>query len=621
MMASQTGKTMAIIFVLEYIVKVLKKAIISVRATRDTAIEWMRDKFLPTVESTPALKGLIKDPRQKGSNSTAMSRKFPGGFIKTIGAKSPSAFRGTSAPVIVQDEIDSYAVTKEGDPMALADRAAKTFSEAIFLKSSTPTLVNVSRIFAGFMSGDQQYYFLPCCVCGEFQHLKTEQLKFSFTAEEYEIIKEPGFKPSDHTWKVGEFSIKDTKNAMYVCEHCNHGWTDSQRIQAYMSGHTENSPIIVNGVELRARWQATAPFNGIRSRHLSGLYMTIGLKKGYDTYLEQFSEEFLAAVHGGKETLMVWTNIFKCWVFEDAHEKVDWEKIKDRAEDYDARIELPAQVVWIAGGVDVHPDRIEISFYGWGDEQEAWALEHHIIYGDFDMPSMQDTVEEYLIDKKFHHEVLGDLHVSAIGFDSGHQTKVYAVYKFCSKHRWRNFWSIKGFDNGLGDSVQRHVERRYGGLRFNLNTDFFKNMFFDHLKNEDQGARRVHFPKHFSETYFRQLCSEKRITIKNKFGGYVSRWVKFAQRNETLDCAIYAFAIFEICRQDESIHRKWIEVKNELAKREQPAVVEHPEVMNIPSERKDPSLPKIDPHKPTPPPKPRQQARFRYQSPFSKLRF
>ena len=601
MMASQSaGKTMCLILILEFVICILKKSIIAVRATKDTAQEWMREKFIPTVEATECMKGLLKDPRSRGSNSTSLSRKFPGGSIKAIGAKSPMAFRGTSAPVVVQDEVDSYVTLKEGDPCALADRAAKTFSEAILLKCSTPTLINFSKIFEGFLSGDQQYYFVPCPVCGGFQHLKTENLKFSFTAEEYEETKRPDFDPSDYTWQIGEFSIKDTQRAIYVCECCQHGWTDTQRIQAYMSGHPDNPPIVIAGKDLRAEWRATAPFKGIRSRHLNGMYMTIGLKKGYENYLHQFSEEFLTAVRGGRETLMVWTNIFKCWVFEDAHEKVEWKTVKDRAEDYDARKELPAQVCWIAGGVDVHPDRIELVFYGWGHEQEAWALEHRVIYGDFDMPEMQESVSDYLLKKRFKHPVLGELTVSAIAFDSGKQTKVQAVYKFCGKHKLSNFWSVKGFDQALGEVYQRKVERRFGGWRFNFNVDYLKNLIFDRLKNTDDGPRKIHFPKHFTDMFYQQLCSEKRIAVKNKLGGFSLQWVKIssAWRNEMLDATVYSFGVYEICRQDEWISRKWKEIQAELAKREPVAPVEKREVYMVQSEKKDPALVERDDRKP-----------------------
>jgi phage terminase large subunit GpA-like protein len=657
MLASQAGgKTLCMIILCMFVVEVLKKSLLMVRATKDTALEFLRDKFLPTVEATPSMRGILKDPRQKGSGSTAFNRKFAGGSAKWVGAKSPASFRGSSQGKIFQDEIDSYEVTKEGDPCALADRAAITFSDAWKVKCSTPTLAGFSRIHAGYERGDKRKYFVPCCHCGGFQWLKDEQMKFSFTAEEH-----ARFDPANdqataavangYAWEIGTFPIRDTKRTIYVCEHCHHGWTDTQRIQAYLSGHTDNPAMSISSAsfeagkmnkrkfgrqeeenealgmpefrefgvkaiensesksyELRAHWRATAPFNGIRSRQLSGMYLTIGLKEGFVNYLHQFAEDFREAVRGGRETFMVWNNIFKAIAFEDAAEKLDWKSLKERAENYGP--DLPAQVVWICFGADVQGDRVEILFWGWGEGQEAWVLERHVIYGDFDMPSMQDRVSEYLLNKRFKHPYLGEMTWSAGAFDSGHQTKVKAVYQFAAKHTFHNVWSVKGFDNALGVVYQPGKEKVHGGRRFNLNVDYLKTVIFDRLKNREPGPRYIHFQKEevtvmdppavegpepgrpseptkrlvktrFDNSFYTQLCSEKRITVKKKTTGGVEvgfemKWVKLTSsaRNEVLDMTVYAFGVYEICRQEEWISRKWEEVRKMIKAANVPLPVE-----------------------------------------------
>lgn len=582
MMASQAaGKTLCVTILCEFVISELRKSIIMVRATAATALEWMREKFLPTIRATPKMEGLLKNPRQRDSESTSLNRKFPGGSLKAVGAKSPAAFRGTSAPVIFQDEVDSYIAIKEGDPSALADRAAITFSDAWKLKCSTPTLKDFSRIEEGYLRGDRQKYFLPCPGCGHFQDLKFEQLKFTFSADEAMRFD---LKPMDCKWEIGNFPLRDTKRAIYICEKCRCGWTDQQRIESYMSGHTDNPA--VNG--LRAEWRATAPFIGVRSRHLNGMYLTIGLEPGRTSYLEQFAENFLTAKRGGRETMMVWTNIFKSESFEDAHEKTDWKDIQKRAEEYD----VPVEVCWIAFGADIQADRVEILFYGWGDGQEAWALDHHIIYGDFDMPAMQDRVWDYLVNKRFQHPIIGPMAFNAGGIDSGHQTKLQAVYSFCAKHQLSNVWSVKGFDQALGSVYTRATERRFGGTRFNFNTDYLKSLIFDRLKNVETGPRFIHFKK-FDAKFFQQLCSERRLPVKQPKGGYIWHWTKHtsATRNEVLDMTVYAFGIFEVCRQEEWIARKWKEIQAEI-KKQNPvdAATGARPVFNQPAEVKQPEF-------------------------------
>lgn len=602
MMASQAaGKTLCLILIAEFVISQLHRSLIMVRDTSDRALAWIRDKFLPTAEATPCMQGLLVNPRKRDSGSTSLSRRFPGGVFKIIGAKSRGAFRSTSCAVVLQDEIDAYEAIKEGDPCMLADRAAITFTDAWKIKSSTPTMEGFSRIHTGFLRGDQQRYFLPCPHCGGFQSLKWEQLKFSFTKEEHESLRNDGCAIPEipQTFAIGQFPIIDTRAAVYVCEHCQKGWTDTQRIKSYMSGHPDNDPIIVNGKELRAEWRATVPFRGIRSRHLNGLYLTIGLEKGFDNYLHQFAENFLTANRGGRETLMAWTNMFKCEVFSEPGETVDWKGLIDRAEDYGP--ELPAEVLWITFGADVHPDRVEILFYGWGDAQECWGLERVAFYGDFDMPSMQERVEDFLTSKRFKHPVLGDLPINCGMFDSGYQTKVRAVYKFCGRNRIKNWWASKGVDELGGAVYSKKAERRYGGLFFMLNTDYLKSAIFERLRKTEHGPRFIHYPKsmiagektRFDDSFYSQMCSEKRVAERQPRGGYKWKWVKLssAMRNEALDCTVGAFAAFEVSKPDEWIARKWKEVAKKLAAANPAAPVENREVIvNQPAEAKIPEL-------------------------------
>lgn len=565
-MASQyAGKTFCGILDMGYIIDQLKQSILMLRGTKETAMEWMRDKFLPFVRVTPCLTGLLKDPRKRDSESTSLNRKFPGGNLKVIGANSPAAFRGSSSPHIRADEVDAYKATKEGDALMLADRAAKTFPNATKVRMSTPTLEGFSRINHGFKLGDMRYYFLPCLHCGEFQWLKTEQLKFSFTHEEFARFKEGSdfaAVTNGNEWEIGEFANKDTSKAMYVCECCKKGWTDQQRLDAYFSGHKDNPAVLVNGKELRAHWKATAPFKGIRSRHFSGMYASMGLEKCYDNYLHMFAEKFLEAVKGGRETLMAWTNMFKNEPFEDQSDKVEWKTLHERAEDYGK--DFPMAAVLTGASMDIQHDRVEIFSAGLGEGGEVWALEYKVIYGDFDMPEMQERVAEYLINKRYSHKILGQLAYEFVCIDSGHQTKVKAVYQFCKKHRNRNFYAVKGFDNALGAVYTVRAEKVYGINVFNFNVDYLKSVIYGNLKNEEPGSNYIHFPKskEFDVKYFVGLCSEKRFAKKTPQGGVVFQWkiVAGGKRNEPLDLMDYFFGGVEILRKAgrlEHVARQW----------------------------------------------------------------
>jgi phage terminase large subunit GpA-like protein len=136
----------------------------------------------------------------------------------------------------------------------------------------------------------------------------------------------------------------------------------------------------------------------------------------------------------------------------------------------------------------------------------------------------------------------------------------------------------------------------------------------------DANGQRQTLQTRFDDRYFMGLCSEKRISVKkNKAGkhqvGFEMQWVKLTSstRNEQLDTMVYAFGVFEVCRQDEWIARKWKEVQAKL--KEQPAPVENREMMlNPPTEAKIPEL-KVEPERKILP----QRRKIRINSPFRRF--
>src|SRR5258706_3490926 len=170
--SSQLGKTFCIVVIIGYHVDHSPCAMQVVYPTLDSAKSFMREKLVTAFRATPRLKGRLIEPRAKDSESTTMHRKFPGGNLTALGANSPSGFRQRSKKISIQDEIDAYEMTAEGDPCALGDRATITFHDAVRLKSSTVTLKGMSRIEDGIERSDKQQYFLPCHACGHFQILK-----------------------------------------------------------------------------------------------------------------------------------------------------------------------------------------------------------------------------------------------------------------------------------------------------------------------------------------------------------------------------------------------------------------------------------------------------------------
>lgn len=451
-----------------------------------------------------------------------------------VGSISTSSLRRVSARVVIQDEIDDFEVTPQGDSMALADMRAETFHNAVKLKSSTPTLTGLSRIEGLFEQSDKQRFFVPCQHCGHLQHLRWEQFKFTFRPDEHARL----FKRTGDAGGVAPASeeIRDTANAVYVCEKCGAFWSDQDRIRA------------IN--DRRAEWQATAPFNGIRGRHLNGLYRVIGRKKAFKSYHHEFAEAFLKAHRGGREKMIVWVNTFLAETYSDPTKQLEWSPLMKRAEDYGGK--LPQEVAMLVAAIDVQDDRIEIGIVGWGDEEECWWIENKTIYGDFDRPEVQQETAQYL-GTTFEHPGGMRLPISATAIDSGHKTK--AVYRFCRENAAKKVWAVKGSNQAQAALVTPGRKSHYGIYTFSVGTDTAKDAIFGRLEISEPGPRCVHFPKHFPESFYKQLCSEMIVETFER-GVFKRKYVKKTARNEALDKFVYALAAYDILRPNIAAIRK-----------------------------------------------------------------
>jgi hypothetical protein len=73
----------------------------------------------------------------------------------------------------------------------------------------------------------------------------------------------------------------------------------------------------------------------------------------------------------------------------------------------------------------------------------------------------------------------------------------------------------------------------------------------------------VHLPKVDAE-YVQQLCSEQLITRRDRNGFPFREWQKIRERNEALDCYVYARAAASLAGLDRFEERHWLELERQL---------------------------------------------------------
>jgi phage terminase large subunit GpA-like protein len=73
----------------------------------------------------------------------------------------------------------------------------------------------------------------------------------------------------------------------------------------------------------------------------------------------------------------------------------------------------------------------------------------------------------------------------------------------------------------------------------------------------------VHLPKIDAE-FIQQLCAEQLVTRRDRNGYPVREWQKMRERNEALDCYVYARAAASAAGLDRFEERHWRELERQL---------------------------------------------------------
>src|SRR2546428_342406 len=149
-----------------------------VQPTVETAKRVSKQRLAPMIESTPALRERVAEPRSRDSGNTVQVKEFDGGVLIITGANSSAGLRSMPIRFLFMDEVDEYPgdVDGQGDPVALAEKRTATFSRRKVLLISTPTIKGLSRIEREFLESDQRRYFVPCPKCGHLDYLTWREL-------------------------------------------------------------------------------------------------------------------------------------------------------------------------------------------------------------------------------------------------------------------------------------------------------------------------------------------------------------------------------------------------------------------------------------------------------------
>jgi phage terminase large subunit GpA-like protein len=141
--------------------------------TEADARDFVVSDIEPTFSASPALARALASDRDEAGRDTLTSRRFPGGSLKVVAARSPRNLRRHTARVLIVDEADACEVGAEGDPIALATRRTLTFPDRKLIVGSTPIFADTSPVISLYSASDGRVFEVPCPECGAFNEIAT----------------------------------------------------------------------------------------------------------------------------------------------------------------------------------------------------------------------------------------------------------------------------------------------------------------------------------------------------------------------------------------------------------------------------------------------------------------
>ena len=495
-----------------YIVHHAPGPMLAVQPTVELGKRFSRQRIEPLLEETPVLRGMVAAARERDSGNTMLSKEFAGGQLVITGANSAVGLRSMSARYLFMDEVDAYPgdVEGEGDPIALAGARSRTFGvRKKALLVSTPTIAGQSRIEREYEASDQRRFYVPCPHCDEKQWLKFPNLR----------------------WDKGQ-----PETVAYHCEECGAAIKERHKTAMLAAGE----------------WRATATAKSVHAVgfHLSALYSPVGMLSWVEIAQDWEDSQ------GDDRKIKTFKNTVLGETWQERGDAPDWQRLYDRREEW-PRGTVPAGGLFLTCGADVQRDRIEASVWAWGRDRQSWLIEHRIIAGN-PFEAAVWTELRAMLDEQWRHESGQRLGLSMTAIDSGDGMTTAEVYAFVRAASSARVIAVKGQDalrQAIGVAGRTEVRRngtKVGGLKvWPVGSSYLKGETYGWLKldrpTEESGdpfpPGYVHLPEHeASEEFCRQITAEQLMTRTNKAGFRKMEWVKTRERNEALDCRVYARA-------------------------------------------------------------------------------
>jgi phage terminase large subunit GpA-like protein len=322
-------------------------------------------------------------------------------------------------------------------------------------------------------------------------------------------------------------------------------------------------------------WRATATGAdpGTIGFHLSALYSPVGWLSW-----ARIARSWEAA-QGSDEAIKAFRNTVLGETWFESGEAPDWQRLYDRRETWNPAV-VPAGGLFLTAGVDVQKDRFEVDVWAWGRGLESWLVEHIVIEGGPDKPAAWEALTR-LLGRTWEAASGVAMRITTLAIDTGYESA--AVYAWARRQSFGQVVPVKGvegFNRASPVSGPTFVDVTGGGKRIRrgarlwtvvastFKTETFRFLRLDRPTDEEMAVGvvhppgTIHLPSWIESEWVKQLVGEQLVTVRNKRGFARLEWQKLRERNEALDCRVYARAAAWIAGGDRIAEHSWARLEH-----------------------------------------------------------
>ena len=503
----QLGKTELLLNAMCYYIQHEPSPIMLVEPSEDLAVQLGRERIDTMIKASPVLRplfGFTEDMKVKTGILSGSIKRFPGGYIKLSSAASPTDLISRPIRIVLCDEVDRYPPRQDGNAVDMAIGRTTNFINRKIIITSSPGALQSSEVWRRLATCAQYEYKIPCQHCGDFVTWSWKMVK----------------------WDKDADGNADANTARMECPSCGGvirdcGPASSVQLATgsweLVSGDPACGKVGFRISGLLSPWM---PLSGIVSEWLAATQA-----RDIDR-LRTFIQDRLAEP---------WEDRPAAW-----HEQTSGDAAHSRFELEPDHTDLR----YLTAGVDVQRDRVEVSIWGFGQSMESWAISHTVITGDVLAARLWDEVRT-LLNTPVRTADGREGYVFAACIDSGDGYSTQTVYRFCETLAKRRIVAVKGVGGDTVPMIASPSRTASGSPLYKLGVDRIKRVIYDRLGIAVKGPGYIHIPDSLSGEFWEQLTAESPETVV-EHGRTVTRWRKTRPRNEALDCAVYAYAAYEL---------------------------------------------------------------------------